>query len=344
MTLAEGTIPHTRFDTTLCPAEHRLAAFREAIGVLFDVGSTGSEDAEAPVTLDSWLFGSSVLCTGTGPGLSYHRTPRAIASDGRDLVMIQVYEAGRCLVAGGAPEAASEPGDLVVTDLACPITTRETAFRNINLCVPRSSIAPLLRDPNAHGGRVLRRDLPLVTLVRSHLRELARQAPMLPATQAMDVLQVTVELVAAALNGSVDARTEHGTHVALGARVRRFIEDHLDEDHLTPEALAGRFGLSRATMYRLFVTDGGVQRYMQRRRLSRARLDLLSPAQRGKTVAEIGATAGYTHAQDFIRAYRRAFGVRPAEEREEARRHRRSKLGRPSPRLPLWSDWVGSVR
>jgi AraC-like DNA-binding protein len=65
---------------------------------------------------------------------------------------------------------------------------------------------------------------------------------------------------------------------------------------------------------------------------------------RGKTVATISAAAGYTHAQDFTRAYRRAFGVRPGEDRDEARRERRSRLGRPVPALPLWSDWVRQIR
>jgi AraC-like DNA-binding protein len=60
-------------------------------------------------------------------------------------------------------------------------------------------------------------------------------------------------------------------------------------------------------------------------------------------VAEIGAAAGYSHAQDFIRAYRRAHGKSPGEEREESRMAGRARLSRPTARLPLWAQWVREI-
>jgi AraC-like DNA-binding protein len=343
MTDATAPLHYTQFNTIDYSPEKRLDAWREAIGVLFEVRPAEPEAPHTPVVLDSWRLGPAVLIASSGPGFSYDRSSRAIARDGQDLFMVQLYIAGRCCVTRGAPEAVSEPGSLMVTDLSRPITTHETTYRNINVLVPRSSLAPLLRAPDSHGGRVLRSDLPLVALCGAHLHELLRQAPLLSEAQATDAMRATAQLLAAALNGSTDAETGSGVRVALTCQIRRYIERNLHRHDLTPETIAQSFGCSRATLYRLFGEEGGVRRLIQQRRLARAQLDLMSPEKRHMTIAEIGAEACYAHAQDFIRAYRREFGGSPGEAREQARSLGRQRLCRPAPHLPLWARWVRRI-
>jgi AraC-like DNA-binding protein len=336
----EPTLPHERFDTTPEEARRRLEVWREAISVLFDVRPAEPAAAEEPIVLDNWLLGPAVLTAGSGPGFSYERPLHAIARDGRDLLMIQIYQEGVCRIRRGAPEAVSAPGDLVISDLSRPIATEETAFRNVNLLLPRSLLAPLLREPDAQGGRILRRSHPLAALVGRQLEELVLQAPRLPVSQAVPVLSATAQLIAAALNGMSDSGTAAGVKVALACELRRYVDQHLSDRGLTPEALAGRFGLSRATVYRLFKADDGVHHYLQRRRLERARLTLISPAHRHRTIAEIGEAAGYVHARDFIRAFRREFIVSPGEQREQARSAGKVRLRRKEGQLPAWAQWV----
>jgi AraC-like DNA-binding protein len=338
-----SALHYSRFETTSQAPPRRLERWREAIGVLFEVQPAEAGAAEAPVVLDSWLLGSAMLTTGSGPGFSYDRSPRAIAFDGKDLLMIQVYAAGRCQIVRGAPAVTSEPGDLVVTDLAHPMQTVETAFRNLNLVLPRALLAPLLRSPDGHGGRVLRRDLPMVALVRGYLEELVRQAPRLPERHAVEVLDVTARLIAAALNGGADEETARGVRFATACELRRFIEAHLHYHDLGPEALGARFGLSRATVYRLFADEGGVRNYVRRRRLAHARLTLIHPAHRHRMISEISAQAGFLHAQDFIRAYRRVYGLSPGEEREHARLEGRARLVHRRPTPPPWVEWLRAL-
>lgn len=339
----EGTLPYERFDTTSEKPERRLEAFREAMSVMYDVQPLDEAARLAPAIVDSWQLGSSVLIAAQMPAYSYERSSHMIARDGRDLYQIQLYQAGQCHVVRGAKEALAKPGDIMVTDLATPIFTEEPAFRHIDLLLPRALLSPLLDDPDAHGGRILSGNHPLVALLGSHLESLHQQAWRIPLERAMAVLSATAQLAASAINGCSDERTETGVNAARACELRRYINLHLLDPDLTPESLAQRFGLSRATVYRMFGAENGLTRYVKRRRLERARIDLSSPSHRHRTIAEIGEAIGYAHAQDFIRAFRREFGTSPGELREQARTVGRIRLLGKTPQLPAWSEWVRRI-
>lgn len=335
-----SSIPYQRFDTTGEVAGRRLDAFREAMSPMYEVQPLDEVARQAPVVLHVFQLGSGLLLSAELSAYSYERSPQMIARDGRDLYQIQLYQAGRCHIVRGGQEATATPGDILVTDLAHPIFTHEPAFRHVDLLLPRALLAPLLRDPDAHGGHILSGRNPLVALVGNHLSSLLQQAPRLPPAHAIEVLTATAQLVASALNHYVDEQTVSGVRVALGCELRRFIRQHLDDRDLSPERLAQRFGISRATVYRLFQAEQGVARYVQGRRLARARIQLSSSAHRHRTIAEIGEVAGYAHAQDFVRAFRREYGIRPGELREQTRASGRLRLLRSAPDLPIWSEWV----
>jgi AraC-like DNA-binding protein len=338
MSAPESRVPYELFDTTPELRARRYRVWREAIDVVFDVRPAEPDAAESPILLHNWLLGPAVLVTGGGGGFCYHRTPRAIARDGRDMLMVQFYQQGECRFVEVAPEAVARPGDLVVTDMAHPVRTQETAFLNINLFVPRPLLANMLRVPDTGGSRVFRGDDPLVGLARAHLQEVSRTVPRLPAAAANDVLSASLQLVAAAMNGAVNDQTVPGVRAELGVQMRRHIAAHLD-DTISPEDLAVRFGVSRATVYRLFAVDGGVRRYMRRRRLLDARLALVDPGRRHLSVGLIGDRVGYAHPQDFVRAYRREFGLSPGAEREQARTEARSRP-QTAPTSWQWVDWL----
>ncbi|WP_433258918.1 helix-turn-helix domain-containing protein [Streptosporangium sp. CA-135522] len=50
---------------------------------------------------------------------------------------------------------------------------------------------------------------------------------------------------------------------------------------------------------------------MRRRRLENCRADLADPRLRAHSIQDIAARWGFTHATDFSRAFRRAYGMPP---------------------------------
>ncbi len=78
--------------------------------------------------------------------------------------------------------------------------------------------------------------------------------------------------------------------------------------------LCARFSLSRATLYRQFAADDGVQNYIRNRRLARA-MALLTRSGDGPRprVSSIAYTVGFTDEKTFSRAFKRRFGFLPRE-------------------------------
>lgn len=95
--------------------------------------------------------------------------------------------------------------------------------------------------------------------------------------------------------------------------MRTYIQDKLFTDALSVQHICDTFGASRASVYREFAPDGGVQRYMTRLRLQKA-LFLLSssPLQRG-AITDVAHQLGYDDPSVFSRAFRAQFGFSPSD-------------------------------
>lgn len=108
-----------------------------------------------------------------------------------------------------------------------------------------------------------------------------------------------------------------GHRTRMRDRAMRFIDDHLANPLVVP-ALAAELGVSRVRLARLFADDGGVARYVRRRRLARAR-DRLADPDETRPIACVVAECGFASAAHFSRAFRAAFGQTPREARRRGR-------------------------
>lgn len=133
-------------------------------------------------------------------------------------------------------------------------------------------------------------------------------------------LQVSEQLV----SGWVRERGEHQrlqvstryrVHNAKVVRAISLMEQNL-EDPLTSEVLARPMGITRRQLERLFQEhmDCSPVGFYLRLRLERARYLL---RQSSMSIIDIGLACGFASASAFSRAYRRAYGVAPRDDREE---------------------------
>jgi AraC-like DNA-binding protein len=104
----------------------------------------------------------------------------------------------------------------------------------------------------------------------------------------------------------------------LRTRCRAFIEAHLADSDLSPAVVATAHHVSLRYLHRLFEDGGdGVAGHIRRRRLDRARRDLLDPTLLDRPVSAIGARWGFGDPAHFNRTFKRAYGLPPAGFRRE---------------------------
>jgi AraC-like DNA-binding protein len=138
----------------------------------------------------------------------------------------------------------------------------------------------------------------------------------------------------------IERRTSALTlRAATVAAVKRHIERHLQSPALCVKELAASFGTSRASLYRLFETEGGLCHYIQQRRLLRAFSLLLSVEHAPRRILDLALDFRFASDATFNRAFRLRFGLPPGEVRNLARVMR----NRPEPPA-LESEWNKTMR
>jgi AraC-like DNA-binding protein len=98
----------------------------------------------------------------------------------------------------------------------------------------------------------------------------------------------------------------------LFLRIGKFIDAHLADPALTPDAVAAAHFISPRTLQRLFARhDATVAAWIRRRRLDRCREELRDPALAGLTVRAVAARWGFPDQAQFSRVFRRSYGTTP---------------------------------
>lgn len=102
-----------------------------------------------------------------------------------------------------------------------------------------------------------------------------------------------------------------GGNRALLLRIQAFIDRHIADPDLTPQAIARAHQISLRYLHKLFESeDATVGRYIQRRRLEECRRDLARHAH-GSTIAAVAHRWGFISAAHFSRVFRAAYGLSP---------------------------------
>ncbi|RAR65936.1 AraC family transcriptional regulator [Paraburkholderia unamae] len=312
MSQTPNSLPHSEFDTSVLPRAQQFSAWREAVGVIFDTQTAESRDAGFGTRVSGYLFGDVVLGSIRTGAQRYDRSNAKIGRDGHDQYVLQFYLGGNCRVRDGSgSQACTQPGDLFIVDAAQPLATEATRSEFLNLAVPRRLLAPLLSAPDQQSMRVLRGTDPTVALLREHLGALYRHAPDMTLANAQAVMPATLQLAASALNASVSPEHMPAVQQCVFVSICRHVEKRLTDPHLNAEQVAQTFGMSRATLYRLFEPEGGFATYVRERRLRRCREWLADPARRALPIADIAAAHGFADAANFTRAFRRSIGLSP---------------------------------
>lgn len=309
----------SRFYTSALPAEQRFYAWRDSISVIFKVSlSRTAPSGDFDASLYSYLINGQCMITRCDTTAQrFERSEMDLAQDGLDHYLIQAMISGTQRIQKGGQECLFTPGSLLIIDLGANHKAITSDFSNLSLVVPRPLLAPLLNRPDSQASRILTPEQPLVKLAYKHLLTLFEIAGQLPSAQASRLLQPTLSLFAAAINGSTESDEKSQSNIArsLLMRARAEIERNLHLD-LSVDWYCARLGISKSALYRLFEPSGGVRAYIQERRLQRSAQMLVSPEHAHLHIYEIAFSLGFKSEAHFSRAFRQRFSNSPTEVRE----------------------------
>lgn len=96
----------------------------------------------------------------------------------------------------------------------------------------------------------------------------------------------------------------------LLALARTIVQANLSQSDLSPEFIAGRMQVSRATLYRLFELEGGVMHFVQGERLRTVR-DALADPMEPRTLGRLAEIFGFRSLSQLSRSFRHRYGAPP---------------------------------
>ena len=150
-------------------------------------------------------------------------------------------------------------------------------------------------------------------IVLSSLATLLRDPTPLDADSQHALQDATVSLLERALQSQVRSILPAGGEGPRLDRIKRYLHEHLADPDLSVDQAARQLGMSRRTLYNVFVSTGTTPRaYIQQARLERACELLSEPAWRDTPVAEIARHSGFADPAHFSRAFVARHRVPPA--------------------------------
>jgi len=303
-------------------APHEFDQWRAAVAPVFEiVPLSEAERAAFAMETAGYFFPGMAISQTTSSGCTFERTRAVIARSGIQTILVQVYLKGGYLLDAEGTRADIKPGDIVVFDMLRECTIAAQPYTNIAVTFERELLSPLIVGMDRLHGVILRDGEPRNTFLKSHLQIVLAAAAQIGLAEQTAVVRGTAALVAACVAPSLEGRdgSTSGEAMTTLHLIRRAIDSRLDDKHLGPNELAKQFGLSRASIYRLFEPLGGVRSYIQQRRLMHAYQLISNPSHFDESIASIAAKLGFGESTAFSRAFRNLYRMTPSDVRAAAK-------------------------
>ncbi|MFS8201870.1 helix-turn-helix domain-containing protein [Streptomyces sp. CWNU-52B] len=257
------------------------------------------------------------------PHLEIARTGKLIRQSDPEVYQINYFLGGEGAVSTGGGDAALRVGDLLVMDSSRPyhgdVRSTPGGWSHVTIQCPRGllplpdkTVQRLLAVPisGRHGmGGVFTR----------WLADLNARAAEFTPDDVPTLVSVTLDLLASTIARCLDteeALSPEARRIALRARISTFVERHLADPAMTPQAIADAHHISLRHLQQLLAEDDtSPAAWIRHRRLERCRLDLANPRLYTRPIQAIAEHWGFTNPTHFSRLFRLTYGIPPRDYR-----------------------------
>ncbi|WP_082407380.1 helix-turn-helix domain-containing protein [Mesorhizobium sp. 1M-11] len=304
------TIPRLYYVTTGLDDEKAFATWSAVLSPLFEPRPWTRSKSLPTGSANGAILGDMVIAKVSFAAQAFVRDAHRIAST-PDHILLHLYMSGGFNGMISGEQTSIGPGKVAVIDLAHEVRTRAFASNTLTLIVPRRVLGSI--SPGTLKPRLDPRRNELLTAYMRSLQERSSQiSPHEVAGTVSNAAQFLRRLLLQEDSEAGNSRHAEGDLLSLAEAA---IRDNLAVGKLSPDFLAEKLGISRATLYRVFAPRGGIMRYVQERRLVAVRAALSDPLETRK-LSRIASDLGFNSEAHFSRAFRLQFGTTASQYRK----------------------------
>ena len=262
-----------------------------------------------PFTARTWAVGPCLICQATIGGQVLRRTLDHVSMLNRFVVMTRYVDGHVTGSTDGVPFGA-RPGSIVLRDFAHTFEALQYPSAVDIVVIPYRTIGVQAGDiPPLH---VVARSAREWAPLQDALNETLRCLSSVSGTLSLGVLEQLLACAKSVLTApDYQYSASQAARLAQRAAIDRLIEDNLERLDLSAETILPEFGVSRATLYRLFEQESGVRKHIVDRRLFRAVLEISEAGNRRGRIQQAAKRWGFSSAANFNRSVRQVFGGTP---------------------------------
>ncbi len=295
--MAEGFEFHSQ---DYASEEIAFAAYRE----LYARGADVERGAGAfHATVQAWRLDKVLLFERRFGGVRHVRADR-VAADAFDHFTLTYVVSGHLNMLAASQPLMVRPGEAVLLDMRRGMQSEPHEAHIITASISRMLVEAAAGSAARLHGRLL--DEGPTGLLGDYLLSLTRRSAGLAPDGLPAAGRALVDLLSVALGPGRAVNAPRRQELVRRETAQHFIAAEIARPDLSAEHVAGALGISRASLYRLFGTQGGVARVISERRVSLVRLMLESGDPRPLEV--IGRSVGFTSAAAVQRQFQSVLG------------------------------------
>ncbi|MEW2287815.1 helix-turn-helix domain-containing protein [Streptomyces sp. NPDC047841] len=310
-----------RYSTDAVPEHHRAAYWSDALARTFAGAEASVPGDRCRGRLQTTRLGPVQVVTVEGGPVRIRRPAQPAESPPDGCLMVMSLFEGGAVVSQGHRETRVGPGETVFYDAAHPMRITFTGtFRVACLVFPRGLIGLTETRLKRVLATPISRCAPSAALLSPLLARLGDTVAKLPPGTSEVLVRHVVGLLSVLAEEQLPEEVPlPGGAQDLLARVKSYIDQRLGDPDLTLLSIARSHHISTRYLHKLFeAEDTTASRWIQRRRLQRCRRELARQGSAAMTISAIARQSGFSSAAHFSRAFRRMYGMSPAEWREKA--------------------------
>ena len=306
-----------KFDSQLLEHDHLFELWREGLKPLFL--SEPKEDHDMRHLYHKMVKIDQIIVAEGGFSSQFFVRDRnhLLRHDDSDHIVLQWYAQGSCHAHNGGRNFIQSSEHIVMMDLGYESfsSTISPFSEVITIVIPRELLQEYWGPIDNLAGLSLPVNSTRGALLKNFMISLCEELDTIKLADASAVAQSTMHIVSYMFQNEfkqIDA-AEGIVEVELRLLIKDFLAANLRNPQLSIDMLVKKFNCSRATLYRMFQTQGGVARYVNQLRLQRCYKHLVSSNVKRSQIAKIAQYWGFSNRQQFTRQFKQYFGVSPSD-------------------------------